>query len=165
MKKLFLTTAVAILCVLWSVAAMAQTGLNQTDLMKKWLGSGTWQAKYNADTTEVWECRSYGQEGIIVEVSYLIHGKKTPYYHNSISYDPGESNFKGFVLESNGRYVTWIGAWSDEKTFSIDLVSNFDPASAGERMKHTSVSPGIWTWSEMDMNGVVRRTFTFTRQE
>lgn len=35
--------------------------------------------------------------------------------------------FKGFALYVNGKYTTWIGSWTSEKKFSIDVVQNFKP--------------------------------------
>ena len=91
MKRFFFLTAIAVVLWLCPFGTMAQTSLDQAELMKKWLGSGTWQAKYNADTTEVWDCRSYGFDGVLVEVSYLIHGKWT-WLEISTRDQPGEES-------------------------------------------------------------------------
>lgn len=60
-------------------------------------------------------------------VFYIIKGKKSPFYIANYCFDTKEGKFKGFTLYADGSFSTWIGLWTTEKKFSIDLVQNFKP--------------------------------------
>lgn len=127
MKKIYLTTVIAVLLFICSNEIQSQTTqsqLNQVELFKQFLG--TYQANVGKDTVEVWETQQYGN-ALVMNVSYIIKGQKKPNYINNAGFDPNEDKFKGYLLFPNGGYGTWIGYFTAEKTFTGKLVQNFDP--------------------------------------
>jgi hypothetical protein len=126
-KTFFLTTLMVVFILTYSSGIQAQTtksNLDQTKLMQQWLG--TWEANVGKDTIEVWEAKQYGKS-FKGNVSLVIKGKKSPFYTANFCFDSKEGNIKGFNLDANGGYLTWIGVWTTEKKFSIDVVQNFKP--------------------------------------
>jgi hypothetical protein len=127
MKKLLSITMIAVSVFLFTNAIQAQTAksnLDQVKLMPQRLG--TWEATVNKDTVLVREQQEYGK-GYTAVVSYNIKGNKSPYYISNSCFDSKEGKFKGFTLYADGSFSTWIGLWTTEKKFSIDLVQNFNP--------------------------------------
>jgi hypothetical protein len=70
---------------------------------------------------------AYNGKSFKGNVSLVIKGKKSPFYIANFCIDSKEGNIKGFNLNANGGYLTWIGVWTTEKKFSIDVVQNFKP--------------------------------------
>lgn len=135
MKKIYLTITIAVFLLICLNGLQAQTTkstLNQVELMKQFLG--TWQATVGKDTVEVWESQLYGN-AVITDVYQIIMGKKSPSYMNNMCFDSKDGKLKGFILNHDGNYTTWIGMFSTEKNFSGDLVDNFNPDKAGPNLK------------------------------
>jgi len=154
MKKIFLTTAIAVflfICLTGTQAQTTQTKLNQVELMKQLLGN--WQTNIGKDTIEIWETQHYGK-GYIINVSQVIKGKKNPLYINNMSFDTKDGKFKGFVLYANGDYSTWIGLFTSEKKFSGDMVQNFNPETASIKLECEFENPKEWTWRNFNKEGV-----------
>jgi hypothetical protein len=127
MKKLLSITMIAVSVLLFTNAIQAQTAkanLDQVKLMPQRLG--TWEATIDKDTVFVREHQEYGK-GYTANVYYKINGNKSPYHITNSCYDSKEGKFKGFTLYANGNFTTWIGLWTTEKKFSIDIVQNFNP--------------------------------------
>jgi hypothetical protein len=150
MKKLSLTTLIFVFLLFLSNGIQGQTKqLNQLELQKKFLG--TWQGNIGKDTVEVWEGRPYGNTTII-NVARVIKGKKTPHYVNNLGFDSKADKFKGYTLWPDGNYGTWIGFYSSEKKFLVDLVDNFNPEKVTFKceMVYTNPKEGIWTGYNTD---------------
>jgi hypothetical protein len=126
-KTFFLTTVMFVLLLIGSTGIQAQTAksnLDQVKLMQQRLG--TWEAIIDKDTVFVREHQEYGN-GYTANVYYNIKGNKSPYYMSGSTFDSKDGKFKGFTLYANGNFTTWIGLWTTEKKFSIDIVQNFNP--------------------------------------
>ena len=91
--------------------------------------SGTWITTVGKDTIEKWEHQHYGN-GFIV-YAYQVAGKDSvPQHVNIFSYDPENGKFKGFMLWKRGAFATWIGSFTDERTFHVDFVTDLVPEKA-----------------------------------
>ena len=122
MKKfcLSITSAVFLLICLGGIQAQTtQPKLNQVELIKQFLG--TWQANVGTDTVEVWESQLYGN-AVIINVSQVIKGKKSPSYMNNIGFDTRDGKLKGFITNPDVSYTTWIGLFATEKNFNGDML-------------------------------------------
>jgi hypothetical protein len=140
-KTFFLTTmmfAFLLICSTGINAQTAKTNLDQVKLMPQRLG--TWEATVNKDTVLVREQQEYGK-GYTANVSYNIKGNKSPYYISNSCFDSKEGKFKGFTLYADGSFSTWIGLWTTEKKFSIDLVQNFKPETVLSKVDYVYETP------------------------
>ena len=159
MKKFYLTTSIAVFFLVCTCGIQAQTAqpqLNQIELIKKFLG--TWQASTGKDTVEVWESQLFGN-AVIITVSQIIKGKKTPTYVNNMSYDSSDGKLKGFVLNANASNATWIGSFSSEKDFSGTMLYIFQPENAWGKFAFVFTTPKEWVFTMHNMEGV--KTFEY----
>ena len=162
-KAFFLTTllfAFLLTCPNGIQAQAAKSNLDPVKLQQQFLG--TWQSNVGKDTVEVWEIQQYGKS-IIHNASLVIKGKKSPSYVGNISIDSKEGNVKGFNLNFNGDYVTWIGSWTTEKKFSIDGVQNFNPETVWGKVEILFESPIKITMINFNKDGVKTGEFEFNK--
>jgi hypothetical protein len=127
MKKLSLTTAIAVFLLFLSNGIQGQTTqtkLNQVELAKQWLG--TWQTTANKDTIEMWEAKPYGK-ALVITVYQVIKDKKSDSYMINIGYDNRDDKIKGFNLFPNTDFITWIGMFTTDKIFKADALDTFKP--------------------------------------
>jgi hypothetical protein len=153
-KTFFLTTVMFVLVLICSNGIQAQTTqtkLDQVELMKQLVG--TWQATVGKDTVEVWESQLYGK-GVMTNVYQIIKGNKSPSYMNNMCFDSKDGKLKGFILNHDGNYTTWIGLFGTEKNFSGDLVDNFNPEKAWAKFEFIFANPKEWTLTMHDTNGI-----------
>lgn len=153
-KIFFLTTLMFVFLLTCSTGVHAQTAkanLDQTKLMQQLLGK--WEANVGIDTAEVWDCQQYGKS-YINNVSLVIKGKKSPLYIANNSIDSKEGIIKGFNLYANGNYDTWIGSWTTEKKFSIDLVQNFRPETVNLKGELLFETPTKMTFTFFNKDGI-----------
>jgi len=150
MKNLSLTSLIFVFLLFLSNGIQGQTKqLNQLELQKQFIG--TWQADIGKDTVEVWEGRQYGK-ATIIDVFRVIKGQKTPSYVNNLGFDSKADKFKGYTLGPDGTYNTWIGFYSSEKKFLVDIVDNLNPEKVTYRfeMFYTNPIEAIWTGYNTD---------------
>jgi hypothetical protein len=104
-----------------------QPKLNQLKLAED-LWIGTFQ-RIDKDTVYVAECQQYGK--VFVENLYsVIKGKKSLQIIYNHVYSSEEDKFNVFVIYTDGYYDTWIGKFTNEKKYSLDIVQNFNPEKA-----------------------------------
>ncbi len=140
-KTFFVTTMMFVFLLICPTGIHAQTAkanLDQVKLMLQRLG--TWEATVDKDTVVVREHQEYGK-GYTANVYYNIKGNKTPYHITNSCYDSKEGKFKGFTLYANGNFTTWIGLWTTEKKFSIDIVQNFNPEKVLSKVDYVYETP------------------------
>jgi hypothetical protein len=143
MKKFYLTTTIAVSLLIFNNGVQAQTTqLNQVDLFNQFIG--TWQTNVGKDTVELWETQQYGK-AFVINVYRSIKGQKNPLYINSIGFDSKEGKFKGFIIWQGGAYSTWIGLFTAENKFSVDMVRNLNPETAYMKREHVFTNPNEWT--------------------
>jgi hypothetical protein len=162
MKKIiFLTTAVLLL--LCSTGTLAQTKQEQPNALEKMHQLlGNWQAVAGKDTIELWECQSYGK-ALIINVSFIIGGKKIPLYVNSAGFDARDGKTKGFALWQNGDYMTWVSVFDAANKFTGELLDSFAPGTVWAKYEMTFVNPIEWTWKMWDMNGKIIDDYKFAK--
>jgi hypothetical protein len=113
-----------LICINGIQAQTMQTNLNQTELIKQFLG--TWNCDIDKDTVEVWECKPYGVIHTTT-VSQIVKGIKSDSYLNTAGFDKRDGKFKGILLYPNGDYFTWIGLFTTDKKLSVVIVDNLNP--------------------------------------
>jgi hypothetical protein len=153
-KTFFLATFMFVFFLICSSGIHAQnakSNLDQTKLMQQLLGK--WETNVGMDTVEVWDCQQYGKS-YINTVSLVIKGKKSPLYVANNSIDSKEGNIKGFNLNASGDYITWIGSWTTEKKFSLDLVQNFRPETVTLKGELLFETPSKMTFTFFNTDGI-----------
>lgn len=153
-KTFSLTTLMFVFLLICSSGIHAQTAksnIDQVKLMPQRLG--IWEATVDKDTVLVREQQEYGK-GFTANVYYNIKGNKSPYYISNSCFDSKDGKFKGFTLYFNGNYSTWIGSWTTEKKFSIDLVQNFNPEKVLSKVEYFYESPTGMTETRFTAVGV-----------
>jgi hypothetical protein len=153
-KTFFLTTMMFVFLLICPPGIHAQTAkakLDQVKLMPQRLG--TWEATIDKDTVFVREHQEYGK-GYTANVYYNIKGNKTPYHITNSCYDAKEGKFKGFTLYANGNFTSWIGLWTTEKKFSIDIVQNFNPEKVLSKVDYVYETPTSLIETRFSATGV-----------
>jgi hypothetical protein len=153
-KTFFLTTLIFVFLLICSSGIHAQTGkskLDQVKLMPQRVG--IWETTVDKDTVLVRDHQEYGK-AYTGNVYYNIKGNKSPYYMSSSTFDSKDGKFKGFTLYANGNYSTWIGSWTTEKKFSIDIVQNFKPETVLSKVEYVYDSPTSMTETRFTAAGV-----------
>jgi len=163
MKTFGLTTIVGVFLLVFSNGIHAQattSNLDQIKLMQQALG--TWQGDVGKDTVEVHEMQQYGK-AFITTVYLIIKGKKSPFYINNYCFDSKEGNFKGFTLWADGDYGTWIGSYTYEKKFSVNVVQNFKPEPVNLKIELLYETPAKMIWTYYNTNGKKTGEDTFNK--
>ena len=152
-KAFFLTTIMFVFLLICSTGIQAQTAksnLDQVKLMQQILG--TWEATVDKDTVIVREHQEYGK-AFITTVYYNIKGKKTPYYIATYCFDSKDGKFKGSSLYANGNFTLWIGLYTTEKKFSIDVFQNFKPETVIMKVEYVYETPTKMTGTNFSPDG------------
>jgi hypothetical protein len=158
-----LTTLMFVFLLIYSIRMHAQTAKSNLDQLKLSLqGLGTWEANVGKDTVQVRENQQYGK-AFTVNVYYKIKGTKSPLYMASFCFDSKDGKFKGFTLYANGEYFTWIGFWTTEKKFSLDLVQNFKPETVLRKVELVYETPAKMTWSNFKPDGTKTGEFKYNK--
>lgn len=163
MKKLFSIATIVVCLLLFTDAIQAQTTqtkLNQVELIKQFLG--TYQGTVGKDTVEVWESQLYGN-AVIVNVSRIIKGKKSPSYMSNTGFDERDGKLKGFILNPDATYTTWIGSFTSEKTFKGDLLDSFNPEKVWSKFEFAFVNPKEWTSTFYNADGIKTAEYKFIK--
>jgi hypothetical protein len=153
-KTFFITTLMFVFILTYSTGIQAQTAKSNLDpvkLQQQLLGK--WEANVGKDTVEVWDCQQYGKS-FINNVSRNINGKKSPFYIANFCIDSKEGNIKGFNLNASGEYDTWIGSWTTEKKFSVDVVQNFRPETVNFKCELLFETPTKMTFTFFNTDGI-----------
>jgi hypothetical protein len=153
-KAFFLTTTVLVFLVICSTGIQAQTAkpkLDQVKLMPQRLG--TWEATGEKDTIWVREHQEYGK-AYTANVYYIVKGNKSPSYVSNSSFDAKEGKFKGFTLYANGAYTTWIGLWTAEKKFSLDVVQDLKSDAVLAKVEYVYETPTSMVENRFSATGV-----------
>ncbi len=132
-------------------AQTPQTTLNQNELIKQFLG--TWNCDINKDTVEVWECKPYGEIHTTI-VSLVVKGKKSDLYLNNAGFDKRDGKHKGLLLYPNGDYFTWIGAFTTDKKFCVDIVDNLNPEKILAKFEFEFITPTNWIMTRFTPEGM-----------
>jgi hypothetical protein len=153
-KTFFLTTLMFVF-LLFSAnglhAQAAKVSLDQVKLMPQRVG--TWEATVDKDTVLVRDHQEYGK-AYTGNVYYIVKSTKSPYYMSSSTFNSKDGKFKGFTLYFNGNYSTWIGSWTTEKKFSIDIVQNFNPEKVLSKVEYFYETPTSMTETRFTAAGV-----------
>ena len=164
MKNILLAAPIALLIFLCNAEAAAQNnpaGSDQSKLMQAW--TGTWQQKRGKDTVEVWKIKQYGKS-YTMDIYFEIKGKKTHLRKNNYIFSPEEGKYIGFQLYFDGHYDTWIGSFSGEKKFSLEITQNFIPGSTKYKYEMILETPDSFTLSQFE-NGVKVKDYRFKKEK
>ena len=161
-KNCLILTAVVflVICINGIQAQTTKSTLNQVELMKQFIG--TWNGVIGKDTVEVWETKPYG-EALIINVSRIIKGTKSDWSMNNIGFDEREGKYKGYILSINGGYDTWIGWFTADKKFHVDLVDTFDPEKLWFTVEFEFKSPANFISTGFNTDGVKTSEFQYKR--
>lgn len=165
MKQNILITTLAVfllVCSMGILAQTAQTQLNQLELMKQSLG--TWQAPVGKDTVEVWDYQQYGKT-FVINVFYIIKGQKAPLYINNLGFDSEGNKFKGYVLYSDGNYLTWIGLFKTQNKFFVDIVDHFNPEKIWGKIELVHVSSTEMNYTHFNAEGGIVSELKFVKMK
>jgi hypothetical protein len=163
MKRTFfiLTSAVFLLANLNVIQAQTtQANLNQIELIKQFLG--TWKCDLDKDTIEMWECSPYGDIQSTA-VSLTIKGKKTDLYLNNAGFDKRDGHFKGLIVYTNGDYYTWIGMFTTEKKFNVDIVDNLQPEKILAKFEFDLINPTSRIMTRYTTDGIKVKEYKFNK--
>jgi hypothetical protein len=141
-------------------AQTTKSNLDQYKLLQQ--GLGIWEANVGKDTLEVRETQQYGKS-FITNVYYNIKGKKSPSYINNFCIDTKDGKVKGFTLLPEGGYRTFIGIWTNEKKFNIDVNQDFKPETVFRRIELVWETPTKMTWTNFKTDGTKTGEFIFTK--
>jgi hypothetical protein len=162
MKKLCLTSVIAVFLLFLSTGIHGQTTqLDQVKLMKQTIG--TWQANHGKDTVEVWECKQYGPQAFVLDMSWIIKGQKIPMNVDNIGYSQQEGKFKGFQVWTNSDYSTWIGAYTSETKFEGVLAQDLVPQPSWGKFESIMKNPKEFNWVFYNGNGVKTTDLQFVK--
>jgi hypothetical protein len=162
MKKFcFLSAALLLLLYSGSVTAQTiQTQPNALESMHQFIGS--WQANSGIDTIEVWDCGKYGN-ALIINVSKIVKGQKTPLFVNNVGFDKRDGKVKGYALWPNGDYLTWTLVFDPANKFLGELMDTYDPAKNWGKFEMTILSTEEWNWKHFDMGGKLIDEMNFVK--
>jgi hypothetical protein len=164
MKNFLLSAPVALLMALCTSEAGAQnnlSGSDQSKLMQAW--TGTWQQKWNKDTVEVWKIKQYGKS-YTTDVYLEVKGKKTHIRKNNYLFSAEDGKFKGFQLYYDGYYDTWLGSFTGEKKFDLEMTRNFVPGSTIYKYEMIMETPDSFTLTRFE-NGVKIKDYRFKKEK
>jgi hypothetical protein len=134
---------------------------DQLKMMQAWVG--TWQQKWGKDTIEVWKIKQYGKS-FTMDVYLEIKGKKTHLRKNNYTFSADEGKFLGFQLYYDGYCDTWIGSFTSEKKFSLEMTKNFSPGSTNYKYEMSMDTPTSFALTRFD-NGIKVRDYTFKKEK
>lgn len=133
MKKIYTITTIAVFLLLCSagiLAQTAQTGLNQVELMKQFIG--TWENATNKDTVYTAEFKPYGNGGLEFTLRIVVQGKQLNEMKQLWGYD--KKNDKVVVaglMKDNPNIIlqaTWFTAKDRCEQVPLEFASNPDKA-------------------------------------
>lgn len=153
MKKLCLTSVIAVFLVFLSIGIQGQTietQLDQLKLMQQFIG--TWQTTFPNDTIVTFEMQQFGKA--FVENDYVtVKGKEYLDSKWSYGFSPEEGKFKFFAVYIGGNYQTWIGSFTAEKKWVQEMVQDFNPEKVLMRAEMVFESTASISVSAFDMKG------------
>ena len=133
------------------LAQTTQTNLNQVELMKQLIG--TWQATVGQDTINIWEAKPFGKALIITNYN-VIKGIASKPNINSIGYDDRDDMLKGFIIDYNAEFLTWIGRFTADKILKVDAVDTFKPEIVWWKNELEFITPTDMIFRGFDAAGV-----------
>jgi hypothetical protein len=141
MKKLCLTTAIAVFWMIYSIGLQAQTTdakLNQVELMKQFIG--TWKS-VEKDTTFIWECKSFG-EALEFTIKDETKGKVTIGAKSVMGYDKENDRLIESVIQDNSPEIFLCPCWFTSTNTFIQImwkdISNPEKANLKWTVEFTS---------------------------
>jgi len=154
MKKLCLTSVIALFILFLSTGMQGQTTqpqLDQLKLMQQFIG--TWEAPFPNDTISSFEMQQFGKA--FVENDYVtVKGKKSLDSKWMYGFSSKEGKFKFFVVYFGGNYQTWTGSFTSEKKWVQEMVQDFNPEKVLMKAEMVFESTTSISCLAYDMKGV-----------
>ena len=165
MKKISSLSIIAILIALYSNALSAQTsqtGLNQLELMKQFIGK--WENKANKDTVYTAEFDPYGNGGLEFTLKSVTQGKVWLEMKQLWGYDKKSDKVVIAGLVKDSPDIILQSAWFTEKNKfkQVPLESASDPEKAAFVVIFDIKSPDLVIREEMVNNKSLGQE-TYTR--
>lgn len=132
-------------------AQTTQTNLNQVELMSQLIGK--WQATVGQDTNNIWEVKPFGRALIITNYN-VIKGIAAEPNINSIGYDDRDDKLKGFIIDYNADFLTWIGRFTAYNILKVDAVDTFKPEIVWWKNELEFVTPTDMIFRGFNAEGV-----------
>jgi len=165
MKKISSLSIIAILIALYSNALSAQTsqtGLNQLELMKQFIGK--WENKANKDTVYTAEFDPYGNGGLEFTLKSVTQGKVWLEMKQLWGYDKKSDKIiiAGFMKDSPNFMLSsaWFSANTRFEQVPYEFASN--PEKAGFKVVFDLKSPDLAVRNEI-INGKSLGAEPYTR--
>jgi hypothetical protein len=163
MKKICLTISIAVFLLVLLNGLQAQTNqtnLNQTELIKQFIGS--WKGEIAKDTTEFWDAKPYGTGlecnfKLVTKEKIIMEGK------DFFGYDKKADKFiMAIIIKSMdiGLYATWFLSKSKYIIILHGDISN--PEKASSKWEGEFKSPDMFIENTIVNNKIVK-TVTYTR--
>jgi hypothetical protein len=160
MKKLCFLSTLALFLLLNSSRILAQTNLDQSALMKQFIGK--WQGNTGKDTLEVWEFEQYGK-ALKFESYLMVKGKRTANYLSTMVLDPEINKFKGLNVGYAGWLAPWIGEFISANKFSGQFVQNFNPELVTGKWEFAIENLNNFALNVLDKDGVKQWEIKFKK--
>ena len=165
MKKIYTITMVVLLVMLFTNSINAQstqTGLNQVELMKQFIG--TWKNDTNKDTVYTAEFKPYGNSGMEFSLKSVTQGKIWLEIKELWGYDKKNNNIvvAGLVKDSPSIMLQATSFSAKDKCEQVPLEFASDPDKASFKVLFQLKSPDLVQREEI-VNNKSLGTETYTR--
>ncbi len=163
MKKICLTISIAVFLLFLLNGLQAQTNqtnLNQTELMKQFIGS--WKCDFMNDTTFFMEGKPFGT-GSEYYYKYVTKGKLFTEGKQLGGYDKKNDKFVYVNLEK-GKDIEMLALWftSTNKYIITSYSDIANPEKASFKFEGEFKSPDLFV-EKLIINGKLLKTYTMTR--
>jgi hypothetical protein len=146
MKKIYTVTTIAVFLLLYSSGILAQTaqsGLDQVELMKQFIG--TWENATNKDTVYTAEFKPYGNGGLEFTLRSVVQGKQGYEMKQLWGYDKkSDKVVVAGLMKDNPNIIlqaTWFTAKDRCEQVPLEFASN--PEKAVYKVEFKIKSPDL----------------------
>ena len=162
MKKLCLTISIAVFLLFLLNGLQAQTNqtnLNQTELMKQFIGS--WKFDWGKDTTGLFEIKPFGT-GLECYYNSVTKGKILMEAKQLWGYDKKIDKIVYVNLEKGNIEIGAVWFISNNKYIGIPYSDIANPEKASFKYEGEFKSPNLLV-ETLNKNGIPLKTYTYTR--
>jgi hypothetical protein len=114
---------------------------------------GKWRCNIAKDTIYFIEWQRLGNVFTNI-TSQVIKGEKSVRYTQNVVYSPKERIFRSFVAYEDGRYITYLAAFDNDKKQKGAFVTNFNPDKVISTWEISFPDPGQMIFTYYNKEGV-----------
>ncbi len=164
MKTFCLTILIGVLQLIWAKGIQAQTNqtnLNQTELMKYFIGS--WKYDWGKDSTGIQEMKPFGT-GLEGYWNVVINGKIVSETKELYGYDKKTDKYLCVEL-TKGQDIAIYAMWfiSNNKCIGIPYSDIANPDKPSFKYEYEIKSPNAFTYRWFNNGKTISGSVTFTR--